>query len=299
MNSPFIYSPLTTKKIRQYFLLSLLPLIFYNIYVKGNLGFYLLVFVLGLLTSLVFIYMYTYFTNYTWKDLKEYIDPLTTILFFLLLYPKSFPCFAICFMMGIYILFSLLAFKYRLVKWSSFYLALSLSFLLFNHLGFSLNRLFISNGTSIFSVLSFYVLPCLIGFIFLILTKSIKWKISVIPIFTLLFISVMMFFFHSGSIFGRFYKMISSPILFYLCFLNNHKDTPVSGVGCLIYGMVLGMLLFVFNAQNSILRLSYIFVFYPITTPLFDYIGSSERPAIQKAIVPILLFLLVVIALVR
>ncbi len=300
MNNPFIHSPLTSKKMYQYFLFSIFIVLYYSLIVRGNIIFYLSVLVLGLFTCYFLIKTYIHYTNENWDELKVYINPLQTMLFFTLLYPVNLPFFGICLMVGIYILFSLLAYKYRLDKWSSFFLTLSLSYFLFSKLGINLNSLLISSNKSFFETMSFYILPCLIGFGFLLFTKSTKWKISIIPIFTLLIISIITFLFHSGSILGRFYNYMASPILFYLCFLANHfKDTPVSGVGCLIYGMILGMALFIFNAHHSILRLSYIFVFLPLITPLLDYIGSSNKPAIQKAIIPIFCFLIIVIAFVK
>ena len=298
--SPFIYSPLTSKKMSEYFLISLVVVLYYSLITRGNVIFYVSVFMIGLLTCYLFVRIYLRCTNENSDNLKAYISPLTTMLFFTLLYPTNLPFFGICLMVGLYVLFSLLAYKYRLDNWSSFFLSLSLSYFLFSKLGISLKSLLISSNRSFFEVMSFYILPCLIGFVFLLFTKSTKWKITILPIFTLLTISVITFLFHSGSILGRFYNFIASPILFYLCFLANHyKDTPVSGVGCLIYGMILGMALFIFNAHHSILRLNHIFVFLPLVTPLLDYIGSSDKPAIQKAIVPIFCFLIIVIAFVK
>lgn len=297
---PFIHNNLTKEKMKKFYLISLLPITFYATIRNGNFKRSFLILTFAILVFSCLLYLYNKLNKQTIKlDYKEFY-PVTTILLCYLLYPLSLPWFFIAIPLFLYFLFRLLFFKYSYKKIGALSIAVLLSLLLFHKLGYNTTLLFFKGiGTSIFTDIIFYTFPTILGFIFLFALKSVKWKVPIVTFITLLFASLIIGI-GNHSIITILLKFLTSQVLFVVLYLETISfNTPVSGVGSLLYGMFLGLLIMFLSLKKlpfypSLLAISIL----PLTSSIFDYISSFKAPAIKKIIIPILIFLILFVILI-
>lgn len=296
-NGPFIFTPLTSQKMRQYFFLALLPIVFYSSIRYGHLLKLSSTFLLGIITQIVLLTVYTKLSHQTFDKIKNQIAPLTTTLLMYLLIPPTLPVWAICFTTSLYLLFQFLYLKYHLNRLTPFFLSLILSLLFFGKIGYSIQEMLVIPNSSWLMNFMFYIFPCLLGFSFLIFTKSIKWKISVISLITVMLLGTITLLVKHQVLSEGLIKILTSPILLFLCFLAPDMErTPVSGVGCVLYGVVLGMTIVLVSPYFlNVHSVYYLLWLLPILTPFCDYIGSSSAPAWKKVAIPFTVFLFIFI----
>jgi len=140
---------------------------------------------------------------------------------------------------------------------------------------------------------------CLVGFVYLVITKVIKWRIPVIYISTVFIITGIIGYFNGLGLWYPLFHILSGGLMFGAVFMATDPVTsPATPFGQVIYAICLGFLTVVFRllttypegVLTAILTLN-MFIF------IIDKIGSKVRFNSRKMIMP-LITLLVLISLV-
>lgn len=144
-------------------------------------------------------------------------------------------------------------------------------------------------------------LLCVIAFIFLIIKKSIKWKIPLIFIITIFILTWIIGKNANLGIWYPFYQICSGGLLFWAIFIISDSATsPVTTIGQIIYAIVLAILTVSFNYlsfTNYGILLSTLVI--NMFVPLFDKIGSYGSIAIKKVIIPLIFSVIISILLIN
>lgn len=112
----------------------------------------------------------------------------------------------------------------------------------------SYNEIVIPYGSIVRYILgtsSYYLSPILsIGtFIYLFYKKSIKYNIVVSYVLTISFVMLVFGMFNDMNLWYLLFQLTTGNLLFLSVFcLTDYPDTPISGEGQLIYGMILGLI---------------------------------------------------------
>ena len=142
-------------------------------------------------------------------------------------------------------------------------------------------------------------LLCLLAFIYLTVTKTIKWKI---PLTYVTIVFVMTYIIGSINNLGIWYplfQILSGGLMFGAVFMATDPVTsPTTPVGQVLYGLFLGILTVVFRyltpypegVLTSILTMN-MFVF------ILDRIGATARFNLKKSIIPYICALALIIGL--
>ena len=129
---------------------------------------------------------------------------------------------------------------------------------------------------------------CLLGFVYLIVNRAIKWKIPVFYIGTVFVISYMIGAYQGLGLWYSCYQVMIGGLMFGAIFVASDPITsPTTPIGQILYGITLGILTVVFRfvfpielgVALSILLLS-AFVF------AFDIVGSRARFQFSVAMAP-------------
>ncbi len=127
---------------------------------------------------------------------------------------------------------------------------------------------------------------CILGFIYLTITKVIKWKIPVIYVATVFAITYMIGSMHGLGIWYPLFQILSGGLMFGAIFMATDPVTsPTTPIGQVLYGLFLGILTVIFRyltpypegVLTSILTMN-MFVF------ILDRIGSKARFNFNKSI---------------
>lgn len=126
----------------------------------------------------------------------------------------------------------------------------------------------------------------LVAFIYLAVTRTIKWKIPVFYIGTVFLITMMVGRILGQSIYYPLFQILNGTLLFGAIFLATDSVTScVTPVGQILQGIVLGILTVIIqfvSIEGGIL--SILIVNFMI--PFFDQIGAKSRFDLSKAILP-------------
>lgn len=96
------------------------------------------------------------------------------------------------------------------------------------------------------------VLLCIIAFIYLTITKTIKWRISVCYVMTVFIMSLIISLFNDIGIWYSLFQILSGGLMFGAVFLATDSTTsPITKVGQLIYGVGLGVLTIIIRHSIS------------------------------------------------
>ena len=142
-------------------------------------------------------------------------------------------------------------------------------------------------------------LLCIIGFIFLTLTKTIKWKIPTTYVLTVFLMTYLIGGINSLDIWYPLFQILSGGLMFGAVFMATDPVTsPVTNVGQVLYGIFLGILTVVFRyltpypegVLTSILTMNLFVV-------ILDRIGSKARFNIKKSTVVLISSLLIMLGL--
>lgn len=93
--------------------------------------------------------------------------------------------------------------------------------------------------------LKYYISPliAILSFIYLFYNKSIKYNIVLSYLLTFIFTMLLFGLFNNMNIWYLFFQLTTGNILFLSVFcLSDYKNTPTTGEGQTIYGLVLGLL---------------------------------------------------------
>lgn len=139
----------------------------------------------------------------------------------------------------------------------------------------------------------------LLAFIYLLFNKVIKWKIPVIYVLTVFVMTFIIGSINGLGIWYPLFHILSGGLLFGAVFMATDPVTsPTTSVGQIIYGIFLGILTVTFRfltsapegVLTSILTMN-MFVM------LLDRLGSSNKIAIKKILLPLIISLLVLIGM--
>jgi len=143
-------------------------------------------------------------------------------------------------------------------------------------------------------------LLCIVGFIYLTITKVIKWKIPTMYILTVFLMTYMIGSINGLGIWYPLFQIFSGGLMFGAVFMATDPVTsPTTPIGQVLYGLFLGILTVVFRyltpfpegVLTSILTMN-MMVF------IIDRIGAKARFSFKKAIIPFLIawFLIIVVS---
>lgn len=142
-------------------------------------------------------------------------------------------------------------------------------------------------------------LLCLLGFLYLTFTKTIKWKIPVFYVSTVFIMTMLVGLLCGQGLWYPTFQILSGGLLFGAVFMATDPVTsPITPVGQIIYGIMLGILTVVFRyltpypegVLTSILTMNML-VF------IIDKIGLKSRFNYKKSIIPILVLITLVISI--
>lgn len=93
---------------------------------------------------------------------------------------------------------------------------------------------------------------CIVAFIFLALTKTIKWKITVFYVFTVYILATFMGMLNGVGLWYGLFHLLSGGLLFGAVFMATDPVTsPTTSTGQIIYGISLGILTILFRFISS------------------------------------------------
>lgn len=136
------------------------------------------------------------------------------------------------------------------------------------------------------------ILLCLISFIYLTITKSIKWKIPVVYILTVFFITFMIGNINGVDIWYPLFQILSGGLVFSSIFLAADSfNSPVTTQGQILYGLFLGICTVLVRYFLPIeINASFISIlFMNIFINLLDKIGSKSKFDFRISIIPYLI----------
>ena len=139
----------------------------------------------------------------------------------------------------------------------------------------------------------------ILAFFYLVYKRVIKWKIPVIYVATVFVMTYIIGSINGLGIWYPIFNVLSGGLLFGAVFMATDPVTsPITCVGQIIYAMSLGILTVIFRYQTSapegvltsILTMN-MFVM------LLDRLGSSNKYAIKKIIIPLIILSILIISI--
>lgn len=135
----------------------------------------------------------------------------------------------------------------------------------------------------------------IIGFIYLLLQRVIKWKIPVFYIGTVFLMTYVIGSLNGLGAWYAFYQIFSGGLMFGAIFMATDPVTsPTTSVGSILYGISLGILTVIFRfltplpegVLTSILTMN-------MFTIILDKIGSINTEAIKKICIPLVILIVI------
>jgi len=264
---PFIRSKDTCNKMLIRLLISLIPLIIYSIY-KNGMSF-VLVLLISVLFTFVFDFIYSILFNK--KYLKESYSVIPGILLSLVL-PSSVPLY------GLVIGLVALSFsKILLNKFDSniinpVLIGYLVIFLLFTNLfNFQINSII-------------YFSLCVVAFLYLALTKTIKWMITISYVLVVFLINYVIGAYFDQTLYYPLFHVLNGSLLFSSIYLaTDSKSSTVTPLGQILQGIFLGIIT-VFLRYIGIDGVVISLLIMNFLVPILDSIGSKSRFNIFKSL---------------
>jgi electron transport complex protein RnfD len=132
-------------------------------------------------------------------------------------------------------------------------------------------------------------LLCLIGFIYLTITKTIKWRIPVIYVSTVFLLTYVIGSKLGAGLYYPLFQILSGGLMFGSIYMATDPVTStVSPIGQILQGLFLGILtvLFRFIGTEGV---AFSILIMNLFVPLLDKIGSISRFNIIKSLIPFLI----------
>lgn len=135
------------------------------------------------------------------------------------------------------------------------------------------------------------VLLCLIAFIYLTITRSIKWKIPVVYIFTVFAITLMIGNINGLGIWYPLLQILSGGLMFGAVFIAPDSSTsPVTPIGQVLYALFLGILTVIFRYLTPFQEGLFVSILIMnLFVNILDKIGSQARFNFKKSLIPFVL----------
>lgn len=141
-------------------------------------------------------------------------------------------------------------------------------------------------------------LICIASLIFLIITKSIKWRIPIFYITTAFILYILLGIKNGNILDNGIYHLFTGGLLFYAVFISSDSvTTPVTKLGQLLLGISLGILTVLFRELTPYYYESTIFSILVLNlfTKLFDTIALNYKK--KKLIILIPTFILAILSI--
>lgn len=139
---------------------------------------------------------------------------------------------------------------------------------------------------------------CIVSFIFLALTKSIKWRISLTTILTVLGLTTIYGLVNSYPIWYGLIHILSGGLLFVSVFIaTDSVTTPVTKMGMNLFGIALGVLIVLFRTITPYYLESIIFSILILNMIVFliDDLALQYKHKKSVIILPIIILLILTI----
>ncbi len=142
-------------------------------------------------------------------------------------------------------------------------------------------------------------LLCILGFIYLTVTKVIKWKIPVVYILTVFGMTYLIGSINGLGIWYPLFQILSGGLMFGAIFMATDPVTsPTISVGQILYGLFLGILTVIFRyltsypegVRTAILTMNLLVV-------IIDKIGYKARFNFNKAVIPFVVAWFLIVSL--
>lgn len=139
-------------------------------------------------------------------------------------------------------------------------------------------------------------LICIISLIYLIITKSIKWRITITIMTTIFIVTYFIGSINDFGIWYPIYNLLTLGTLFGSVFvIDNSPNTPI---GQVLYGLFIGILTIIIRYAFGINEAIFISIFIVnFFTPLFDKIGAYSRFNLSKSLIPFTLAWVLIISI--
>lgn len=131
-------------------------------------------------------------------------------------------------------------------------------------------------------------LLCLVSFIYLTATKTIKWKIPVVYVATVFFMTYLIGGYHEYGLWYPLFQIMSGGLLFGAVFMATDPVTsPTTPIGQILYGLFLGILTVTFRYMTSMPEGVLVSIlFMNMFVFIIDRIGSKARFKFSKSFIP-------------
>lgn len=139
---------------------------------------------------------------------------------------------------------------------------------------------------------------CVGAFIFLTLTKSIKWRIPIAHITTLIFLTTIYGLINHDPIWYSLIHLLSGGLLFTSVFIaTDSVTTPVTKIGMNLFGITLGILTFLFRTVTPYYHESIIFSILILNLFVFLMDALALKYQHKRAIMVIPAIILLIISI--
>lgn len=140
------------------------------------------------------------------------------------------------------------------------------------------------------------ILLCLIGFIYLTLTKTIKWRIPTVYVSTVFVMTLLIGLYNNLGIWYPLFEIFSGGLMFGAIFMSTDPVTsPVTSKGQILYGLCLGLLTVIFRYLTSYPEgvLTAILTMNMLVF-ILDKIGYKSKDKISKFFIPFTIILILI-----
>ena len=283
---PFIRSNDSSEKMKIRLLIALIPFILFSFY-KNGISLYIndkagilgllypLIFVfVGIISSVVFEIIYLLIKKEKIKDCD--FDNILLGLILSLILPINIPIYVLILGVLVSVLCNKLL-KYDINTTLIGYVFIALLFSSY------FNSYDMKSSLSIDNFMIINLVLCFLGFIYLILTNTIKWRIPIMYIITVLLITYVIGTSLDQSLYYPIYHLLNGGLLFSSIYIATDSSTScVTPIGQVLQGIFLGILTVIFRyigIEGVILSILIMNLFVPI----LDDIGSKSRFDIIKS----------------
>lgn len=291
--NPYIKTKNDTHNIMRNILISLIPLIVYGGYQFG-ITYLLNIFACAVVTSVIeIVYLAIFKKSNLWSNIKNSYVYLPGLLFGMIM-PVGLPLETLLIGASIVSLAKVLfggfgKYFFNQVAIGFIIISIISNYHSFNKLGY-LKGYFVAGSIS-----NIMIVLLLISFIYLVVTKAIKWRIT---LSYLLIFAIMTFFTGlyvgcsiNGALVYTTIGILSDTLIFASIYLATDSTTsPMTNGGEIIYGMLLGIITVILHYYTDLNSVQYYAIlFMNLFVPVINNLGAKGRFNKEKIVTPIVL----------
>lgn len=291
---PFIKNNDSTKKMMLNFLIALVPIIVFGIIKYGiilNRSIYPLIFVLiGVVTSFITETLYSLLIQKKkMKNINNY--SIFTGLFLSLIVPLDTKISLLVIATVVSSILGKMIFGgFGKNKVNPSLIGYLLIYLLYYLKIINISGSILGNSSSLLILLSF---------LFLIFTKTIKWRVTVTYILTILAVNYVVGGINNLGFSYSFHELISSSLLFGAVFiLTEQTSTPVTPIGQVLFGMFAGIITIIIRYLTPVPQLELVSILIAsLFVNYLDKVGSIARFNFKESLIPFIIAWVLILGL--